>query len=193
MGSDGRFVMRCGGGVVVFMGALCLMFGALTVVSYRKGPGHDPIFWYYAGLALLGSITAYLIYFLLVQKVEVEDGRLKACYIFGKFAPVVWTVELLDIQEVVLATIGKLKKEHADLMKAPRVREAVIHYETMRTSGTGPQLRAAVQHTPLIVVRMRNFEDTQVIVTKPFSRSACRGLMAAFRYHGIAVSGDEKL
>ena len=192
MEGDGRFVMRCGGGGAVFMGLHFLLFGGATVMFFKQGPGHDPVFWDYATVAILGGLSAYLLYFLLVQKVQIEDGRLKACYVFGGLAPVVWTVELLDIREVVLGSIGKLKKDHPDLVKAPRVQEMINRYETMRTRGA-MQLKAAVQFTPIIVVRMKNFEDTQVIVTKPFSRSACRGLMAAFRFHGIAVSGDEKL
>jgi len=195
MSAEDKFILRCGGFAVVFLGALSLLFLWGFFMALKQGPGHTAPFLYYMGLVIMAGLPAYFLYFLLVQRIEINGDGLRVLLLFGPgIRPREWSVRLSEIDEIVFGPIGQLKKDHA-LMAAPRLRETIGKYESMRTTSQGlsVSMRPAVQFTPLIVIKTKDVAKSQVIITKPFSRRGGRTLMAAFRNRGIKVTGDEKL
>jgi hypothetical protein len=196
MEGGGKFVLRPGGFAVFFFGALSLLFFWGLWMALRQGRGDTHILIYLFGIAVLAGFPVLFYAMLFLNKVEISGGEIRARFLFGRgLRTKSWRLPLEHVNEVILGSIGQLKKRPGNLLALPHVREAVDGYENLRlrAGGFSASMRPAVQFTPLIVVRTKNPEESRVIITKPFSRAGCRKLMAELRRQGISVSGDEKL
>ena len=196
MAEEGKFVLRAGGFGVWFFSAVGLLFLWGLYMAVRQGPGASPMIAYILSIGILVGIPAYFIYLFAVPKIELGHDTLKARFVFGQSPlPVTWTLRLPEISEVILGPIGKLKERDDGLANLPNVRAFIDQYESLRANvqGMSISMRGAVQFSPLIVVKTKDPDKSQVIITKPFSRKGARALMAEFRLRGIKVSGDEKL
>lgn len=210
------FSMRPGGFAVFFFGALIVLMLAVVGIVVRQGPRHDYIS-YFLCLGLCLSMAGYLAYFLRGQQVSVANGWLRVCYIFGSAKPVRWALPLAEIDQVLLTTIGHLRRDHPDLAGVPAISAMIVDYETEGLSsgpaappGLGTAIlfmvlgravssvdrkvgKALAKMVPLIIVVTRDAARTRAIPTKPFSKKDCLALMAALAARGVRTHIDEKI
>ena len=157
---------------VLFIFAVLIATIAILIGAPIKDPSDKWIM--VLELVFLGWAALYSLCFVVLQKIECRDDRLKYHRAFAG-----WTIPLSAIELVALGSASSLKHDPR-VSHLPRVKKMISQLQ--RYSRAGNPL--------LIVVKTRGApEDSRIIHAKPFAPSQCHALLGLLKSKGIDTAG----